>query len=119
MENTKKISGFVIVVLIIVVLIVWVFIKNNWEPANIFVENDTYLSFENILEKIKTWKLDKINKKYKIDIPHFKEIVESEIEYLEGNLIKVTFIANVSWDSLHEFIYIFDIKNWKVLNIHF
>lgn len=109
-------------VAVIFLIIIWagffLFEKNIDLTANLSDYNKEY-ELNAIIEKIEKWDLAKINKKYKIPFPVLDEIVEIKKEEIATNSIKVTFTANKKWkwDSLHEFIYVFKIKDWKVASI--
>lgn len=47
----------------------------------------------------------------------FWEIVEENIQNIWNNKYKLRFSANTTWDSLHEYIYIFEFNNGKLIKI--
>lgn len=119
MKKIKKIIGFVI---IIIIFAIWIFTNFEQKQANILIKNinnyENKYEFNYFIKNINKIKLAKIEKKYKITSQWFWEIIERKIEYLEKNKVKVIFLASTKkWDSLHEFIYLFTLKNWTIVKV--
>ena len=119
MKKIKKIIGFVI---IIIIFAIWIFTNFEQKQANILIKNinnyENKYEFNYFIKNINIIKLAKIEKKYKITSQWFWEIIERKTEYLEKNKVKVIFLASTKkWDSLHEFIYLFTLKNWTIVKV--
>lgn len=122
-KKNKKIAIILAISLIImpIILISWAnnfsanVIELSWNSTNLEKWKELVI-INDSLKEIQNWNkifFDAFNLRFL----KFWEIIDEKIESISSNKYRLSFLANTTGDSLHEYVYFFEFNDWKLIRI--